>query len=651
MAKIGRNDPCPCGSGKKYKRCCGKDEGAAFEVKDKPLDAGATRPDRRALERDLAHMGALLREKGFRSPEEANAYLKEITSGNMKVPPPSHLSPLEEAQEMMYDAWETSGPKRSMLAQRAIEKCPDCADAYVLLAEESKSIMEALSLYLLGVAAGERAIGQEGFAGWAGSFWGVIETRPYMRACQGLADVLWGMGAHRLAIDQLDDMLWLNPGDNQGVRYILLSWLLQSRDYDEAHRLLNSYKEDIAAEWDYGRALYTFATRGDSPAARKALEKAKRTNRYVPSYLLGRRPTPKRLPEYVRLGDESEAVATAAEFLPAWEATPGALAWLREQEGGGYTTRAQSSGSGRTSTIQHRGRSKDEPSYPDIVIEVMRSAPGPLTFDEILERVNRIKPVDTKNPKSTIRNVFSQTRLLPSIGDGRRGYLPNLLKDNTFRHTLSQSEISGRVLEYEVELMEALWPRCFEIQKRVDHGAAQFQLRDGAKTSLELEYQSPKGWVSRVTEPVAKWFSAQRVKQGDDLLFHVVDAEARKYAVSVVRSGRDGAAIAARDKQTADSAFALLREDAWGEKFLWEIGFALIARGLYRDPVPPHSLERVLKADHRFVVGKYDNVILAGPRESDSIQADRGGAWEKGTGSGKPASPAAILDFRLKGRN
>ena len=23
-AKVGRNDPCPCGSGKKYKNCCGK---------------------------------------------------------------------------------------------------------------------------------------------------------------------------------------------------------------------------------------------------------------------------------------------------------------------------------------------------------------------------------------------------------------------------------------------------------------------------------------------------------------------------------------------------------------------------------------------------------------------------------------------------
>ena len=24
--KVGRNDPCPCGSGKKYKNCCGKNQ-------------------------------------------------------------------------------------------------------------------------------------------------------------------------------------------------------------------------------------------------------------------------------------------------------------------------------------------------------------------------------------------------------------------------------------------------------------------------------------------------------------------------------------------------------------------------------------------------------------------------------------------------
>ena len=26
--KVGRNDPCPCGSGKKYKACCGKNQPA-----------------------------------------------------------------------------------------------------------------------------------------------------------------------------------------------------------------------------------------------------------------------------------------------------------------------------------------------------------------------------------------------------------------------------------------------------------------------------------------------------------------------------------------------------------------------------------------------------------------------------------------------
>lgn len=27
-AKVGRNDPCPCGSGKKHKKCCMASEGA-----------------------------------------------------------------------------------------------------------------------------------------------------------------------------------------------------------------------------------------------------------------------------------------------------------------------------------------------------------------------------------------------------------------------------------------------------------------------------------------------------------------------------------------------------------------------------------------------------------------------------------------------
>lgn len=37
--KVGRNDPCPCGSGKKYKKCCGSSESPAYEL-SRPDEAG-----------------------------------------------------------------------------------------------------------------------------------------------------------------------------------------------------------------------------------------------------------------------------------------------------------------------------------------------------------------------------------------------------------------------------------------------------------------------------------------------------------------------------------------------------------------------------------------------------------------------------------
>jgi tetratricopeptide (TPR) repeat protein len=45
MAKTGRNDPCPCGSGKKYKQCClARDEAAAADAR---AAQAAALPERR----------------------------------------------------------------------------------------------------------------------------------------------------------------------------------------------------------------------------------------------------------------------------------------------------------------------------------------------------------------------------------------------------------------------------------------------------------------------------------------------------------------------------------------------------------------------------------------------------------------------------
>src|SRR5262245_12926837 len=129
-------------------------------------------------------------------------------------------TPLGKAQALMYRAFEEPDePRRLQLAHDALAICPDCADAYVLLAEHAGKRTEALLLYEQGGAAGGRALGAEAFGRHVGHFWGVLETRPYMRARLGLALSLWTAGRRDAAVQHLQDMLRLNPDDNQGVRY------------------------------------------------------------------------------------------------------------------------------------------------------------------------------------------------------------------------------------------------------------------------------------------------------------------------------------------------------------------------------------------------------------------------------------------------
>jgi len=100
-----------------------------------------------------------------------------------------------KAQDVMYEAWErTTSRSRIALARKALGISPLCADAYVLLAEEARSVEEARDYYAKGVEAGELALGPRRFKQYAGHFWGFLETRPYMRARAGLASTLLQLG-------------------------------------------------------------------------------------------------------------------------------------------------------------------------------------------------------------------------------------------------------------------------------------------------------------------------------------------------------------------------------------------------------------------------------------------------------------------------
>jgi tetratricopeptide (TPR) repeat protein len=238
---------------------------------------------------------------------------------------------LDAAQELMYRAWEETNPaKRIALAHDALARSADCADAYVLLAEEeADTVSRALDYYQKGVEAGERALGKEYLKENVGHFWGLLETRPYMRAREGLANALWRLNRKDEALAEYRELLRLNPNDNQGVRYLALDLLLQMERYGEAEALLAQYPDEWSAVWKYTQALLAYRAGGAAAHANKALDEALEQNPHVPPYLTGEKRVPNRRPDYMGMGDEREAIWYAGEHLNYWRRVPGAVEWLK----------------------------------------------------------------------------------------------------------------------------------------------------------------------------------------------------------------------------------------------------------------------------------------------------------------------------------
>jgi len=267
--------------------------------------------DRRLIERDLDQLSIEF--------EEDTSY---------------HNSPLHQTQEVMYDAWETEDmKKRIKLAKKALKICPDCADAYNLLADEEASTREqAIELYRQGVEAGKRALGDDFFKDPEniGHFWGILETRPYMRSMQGLANLLWEKGETDQAFFYFSELLRLNPGDNQGIRFTLLEFFFDTGRVNEIPKLLDNYSDSSNVDWCYTRLLLELGEHGGSRHAMNLLTKALDSNLYVPDLLTGKKKIPCIDHTYITIGGKDEAEDYARRFIRFWRRTTGALDWLAE---------------------------------------------------------------------------------------------------------------------------------------------------------------------------------------------------------------------------------------------------------------------------------------------------------------------------------
>ena len=117
MAKPGRNDPCHCGSGKKYKKCCQPKELAAEgEVIAKDQAARAEREAARRLEQKAAKAAAL---EHFHEMADVDEELDELTTASNAAVDLVNAGKLEEAEAAardlivrypeVHDGWDRLG--------------------------------------------------------------------------------------------------------------------------------------------------------------------------------------------------------------------------------------------------------------------------------------------------------------------------------------------------------------------------------------------------------------------------------------------------------------------------------------------------------------------------------------------------------------
>lgn len=234
----------------------------------------------------------------------------------------------KRAQDYIEQANQVTGKKRAKYAKEALASCDMCVEAYVLLAQDSTTLDDAINTFRQGTKAGEKMIAHFARDLETKHYWDVPEIQSYLMVLQALANCLELSGDFDGAIDLYEQLLTLNPEDHQAARFSLAPCLLQAERYDDLEQRLKECKDEPSAWIGFTKALYLFKTAGPSKKAITALDQAIERNPFVLQYMAGLVELPDGEPEMVELGGESEAQAYVMQYGHQWQSTTGALDWI-----------------------------------------------------------------------------------------------------------------------------------------------------------------------------------------------------------------------------------------------------------------------------------------------------------------------------------
>ncbi|MCM3337966.1 SEC-C metal-binding domain-containing protein [Paenibacillus sp. MER TA 81-3] len=418
MKKLGRNDSCHCGSGKKYKHCCLENDkqsnvvpivksetdnlqsgGAATKRNSNPeqdlfvfierlpweselyriLAKGIIKHWSGRLPEQYVAFGIMLwhyysndQEPNFRKMgvfwaaleyvvrdlhedyvtqaevakryevsvsslatrvQQLDEYAMELLVGQLQVDDDEDDDDFDELldedaaeRERSFDAIVNDMLGTSSVTEQAT---PDYYNE--LAVTKAKTLEEARDYYRQGIEAGTNDLGPAYFRKNKGYFWGLDETRPFMRSKSGYAEASYFLGDFAEAESHFADMLALNPNDNQGVRYLYVNCLILLGKFKELADLLDQHEDDEGAHFSYPRFLLAYYTKQPEPVLRERWKEARASNPYVPAYILGRKRLGEELPDFYGFGDENEAISYIYYALPIWQRDKPLISWVKKQ--------------------------------------------------------------------------------------------------------------------------------------------------------------------------------------------------------------------------------------------------------------------------------------------------------------------------------
>ncbi|MEQ1552900.1 MAG: hypothetical protein ABL929_01910 [Ferruginibacter sp.] len=271
----------------------------------------------------------MLQKQNFKSESEVQDFIKNYKQNiDSNTLPQYELTIEEQAQDMVFAASELPPKKAQEKIKEALLLNPDCIEAHEFLGLKEKDIRKAVFHFEDGINIGRRIFFGEKYNKYKGHFWGIHETRPFMRCLQHYAGCLFGLLKTNECVAIYEEMLALNPNDNQGVRDLFFVRILELNDFEKYKKYEKIYNTDVTAFAFYNSALAAFLTLGDTKTAQNKLAKAIKANVFVPKKLLSSKAITN-VPSMYGFGDENEATYYAYFAKGLWQKNKAALNWLR----------------------------------------------------------------------------------------------------------------------------------------------------------------------------------------------------------------------------------------------------------------------------------------------------------------------------------